>query len=67
MVVAKHEFVEICVDVLAAEAAICAERPSLEQRESAIASRKDDVTCHGADGARIAPIGNWRADMPLEW
>ena len=29
-IVAKHEFVEICVDVPAAEAVICAEGPSFE-------------------------------------
>ena len=56
-IVAKHEFVEIGVDVLAAEAVICAERPSLEQRESAMAPRQDDVTGHGADDTRIMPIG----------
>ena len=33
------------------------ERPSLKQRESAIAPRKDDVTGNGVDGARIVPIG----------
>ena len=55
-IVAKREFVEIGVDVPAAEAVICAERPSLEQRESAMAPRQDDVTGHGADDARIVPI-----------
>lgn len=55
-VVAKNEFVEIGVDVLAAEAVICAQRPSLEQRESAMAPRKDDVTGHGADHAGIVAI-----------
>ena len=33
-VVAKNECVEIGVDVLAAEAVICAQRPSLEQRDA---------------------------------
>ena len=57
-IVAKHEFVEIGVDVLAAEAVICAERPSLEQREGAMAPRQSDVTGHGTDDARIVPIGS---------
>ena len=56
-IVAKHELVEIGVDVLAAEAVICAERPSLEQREGAMAPRQDDVTGDGADDTRIMPIG----------
>ena len=55
-IVAKHEFVEISVDVLAAEAAICAERPSLEQRESAMDPRKDDMTGHCTDDSGIVPI-----------
>src|SRR5437870_5788220 len=33
-IVAEHEFIEIAVDVLAAQAVICAEAPSLHQRES---------------------------------
>jgi len=55
-IIAKHEFVEIGVDVPAAEAMICAEGPSFEQRESAMGPGQDDVTGHGADDARIVPI-----------
>ena len=56
-VVAKNEFVEIGVDVLAAEArGYVSQRPSLEQRESAMAPRKDDVTGHGADHAGIVAM-----------
>ena len=38
-VIAKHEFVEIRVNVFTTQAMICAEGPSLEQRESAMTPR----------------------------
>ena len=42
-IVAKNEFIEIRVDVLAAQAVICAEAPSFHQRESAMDPRQDNV------------------------
>src|SRR2546429_5437877 len=50
-IVAEHEFIEIAVDVLAAQAVICAEAPSLHQRESAMNPRQDNVARHLADDA----------------
>src|ERR1700730_2090809 len=55
-IVAKHEFIEISVDVLAAQAVICAEAPSLHQRESPMNPRQDNVARHLADDAWIVPI-----------
>ena len=55
-VVAKHEFVEISVDVLAAQAVICPEAPSPHQRKCPINPWQDDVRGHFADDARIVPI-----------
>ena len=56
-IVAKHEFIEITVDVLAAQAVRDAEAPSFHQR-----IKRDgltcttDAVCHLADDARIVPI-----------
>ena len=55
-IVAEQEFIEIAVDVLAAQAVICAEAPSLHQRESAMNPRQDNVARHLADDAWIVPI-----------
>src|ERR1035437_5675998 len=55
-VVAKHEFVEICIEVLAAQTMICAEAPSLHQRKSPMNPRQDNVGRHLADDAWIVPI-----------
>ena len=55
-IVAKDEFVEICVDVLAAKAMIRAQSPSLHQREDPMNPRQHDVARHLADGARIVPV-----------
>ena len=55
-IVAKNEFIEIRVDVLAAQAVICAEAPSFHQRESAMDPRQDNVARHLADDAWIVPI-----------
>src|SRR4249920_438378 len=55
-IVAKDEFIEISVDVLAAQAVICAEAPSFHQRESAMDPRQDNVARHLADDAWIVPI-----------
>jgi hypothetical protein len=51
-VVAKDEFVEIRVDVLAAQAMVCAKSPSLEQRESPVSGGVDPALFGG--GARAA-------------
>jgi len=40
----EHEFIEIAVDVLAAQTVICAEAPSLHQRESPVNPRQDNVS-----------------------
>ena len=55
-VVAEDELIEISVDVLAAQAMIRPEGPSLEQRESAMTPRQDDVRRHLSDDARIVPV-----------
>src|SRR5512140_2442792 len=55
-IVAKYEFVEICVGVLAAQAVICAEAPSLHQRKSPVNPWQDNVCGHLADDAWIVPI-----------
>src|SRR6202049_2909475 len=55
-VVAKYEFVEIGIDVLAAKAVICAEAPSSHQRKGSMNPRKDNVRGHLADDARIMPV-----------
>src|SRR5271167_3801497 len=51
-----NEFVEICVGVLAAQAVICAEAPSLHQRKSPVNPWQDNVSGHLADDAWIVPI-----------
>ena len=55
-IVAKYEFVEIRVGVLAAQAVICAEAPSLHQRKSPENPWQDNVSGHIADEARKVPI-----------
>src|SRR6202140_5214619 len=55
-VVAKYEFVEIGIDVLAAKAVICPEAPSAHQRKSSMNPRQDNVRGHLADDALIMPI-----------
>jgi hypothetical protein len=55
-IVAKHEFIEVGIDVLAAQAVIRAERPALHQRERTVAPRENDVRRHHADDARIVPV-----------
>src|ERR1700688_4836450 len=55
-IVAKYEFVEIGIDVLAAKAVICPEAPSSHQRKSPMNPRQDNVRGHLADDARIMPI-----------
>ena len=55
-IVAKDEFIEIAVDMFAAQAVICAEAPSLHQREGPMNPRQDNVARHLADDARIVPI-----------
>ena len=54
--IAKNEFIEISVDVLAAQAVICAEAPAFHQRESPMNPRQDNVARHLADDAWIVPI-----------
>ena len=55
-IVAKHELVEICIDVLAAQSVIRAEAPSLHQRKRPMNPRQNNVRGHLADDARIVPI-----------
>src|SRR5664279_3049542 len=55
-IVAKHEFIEIAVDVLAAQTVICAKAPSLHQRESLVNPRQDNVARHLTDDAWIVPV-----------
>src|SRR5260221_14440150 len=55
-IVAKYEFVEIGIDVLAAKAVICPEAPSSHQRESPMNPRQDNVRGHLADDTGIMPI-----------
>ena len=55
-IVAKHEFIEIGIDVLAAQSMISAEAPSLHQRKCPMDPGQNDVRGHLADDARIVPI-----------
>ena len=55
-VVAKDEFIEIGVGMLAPQAVIRAQRPALQQREGAVAPGQDDVSRHVPDNARIVPV-----------
>src|SRR4051812_5629655 len=55
-IVAKHEFVEIRIDVLAAQTMVCAEAPSPHQRKSPMDPRQDNVRSHFADDAWIVPV-----------
>ena len=55
-VIAKHEFVEIGIDMLAAQAVICPEAPSAQQRKSSMNPRQHNVRGHLADDARIMPV-----------
>ena len=53
---AKHEFVEIGVHMLAAQAVVRAETPSLQQREDPVNPRRHDISRHLADHAGIVPV-----------
>ena len=55
-VIAKHKFVEIGIDVLAAQALICPEAPSSHQRKSSMNPRQHSVRGHLANDARIMPV-----------
>ena len=55
-IVAKDEFVEICIDMLAAQAVIRAQSPPLHQREDPVNPGQHCVSGHFADHARIMPI-----------
>ena len=55
-IVAKNEFVEICIDVLAAQAVIGAQSPPLQQREDPVDPGQHCVSGHFADHVRIVPI-----------
>jgi hypothetical protein len=55
-VIAKHKFVEIGIDVLAAQAVICPEAPSSHQRKSSMNPRQHNVRGHLANDARIMPV-----------
>jgi len=55
-IVAKDEFIEIAVHVLAAKTMICAEAPPLHQREDPMNPRQRQMTRHLADDARIMTV-----------
>ena len=55
-VVSKDKFIEIGVDVFAAQAVIGAQRPSLHQRKGAVYPGQDNIGRHGANDARIVPV-----------
>ena len=55
-IVSKDELIEVRIDVLAAQAVIRAQRPTLYQRECAMAPGQDDIGCHGAYDTGIVPI-----------
>src|SRR5450759_1179748 len=55
-IVAKDEFVEIGVHMLAAQAVVRAETPSLQQREDPMNPRQHDMSRHLADHAGIVPV-----------
>ena len=55
-IVAKHEFIEIGIDVLAAQSVIGAEAPSFHQRKCPVDPRQNNVRGHLAYDARIVPI-----------
>jgi hypothetical protein len=55
-IVAKNEFVEIGVHMLAAQAVIRAETPSFQQCEDPMNPRQHDVRRHLAGHARIVPV-----------
>ena len=55
-IIAKREFVEIGIDMLAAQAVIGPEAPSSHQRKSSMNPRQYDVRGHLADDARIMPV-----------
>src|SRR6516165_2661123 len=55
-VITKHKFVEIGIGMLAAQAVICPEAPSAQQRKSSMNPRQHNVRGHLADDARIMPV-----------
>ena len=56
-IIAKNEFIEISVDVLAAQAVICARGSSVSSTKAAqMNPRQDNVARHLADDALIVPI-----------
>ena len=54
-IVAKYEFLEVGVDVFAAQTMIRPQRPALQQREGAVAPGQDDV---GRSRQRADRAGN---------
>ena len=55
-IVAKYEFIEIGVDMFAAQTMIRPQRPALQQREGAVAPWEDDAGRHFPDNALIVPV-----------
>ena len=55
-IITKNEFVEISVEVPAAQAVIRAKAPSLQQCENSVNPWQDNMSRHFADHARIVPI-----------
>ena len=55
-IVAKYEFLEVGVNVFAAQAVIRPQRPALQQREGAVAPGQDNVGRHVPDNARIVAV-----------
>ena len=55
-VVAKDEFVQVRIDVFAAEAVVGAEAPPLQQGEEAMNPSQRHMRRHAADRAGIVPV-----------
>ena len=55
-VIAKYEFIEIGVDMFAAQTMIRPQRPALQQREGAVAPGQNDAGRHVPDNARIVSV-----------
>ena len=55
-IVTKNEFVEISVEVPAAQAVIRAKAPSLQQCENSVNPWQDNMSRHFADHARIMHV-----------
>jgi hypothetical protein len=55
-IVTKNEFIEIAVHVLATQAMIRAEAPSLHERKDPMNPRQRHMACHPADDTRVMTV-----------